>query len=396
MQGSFVRKRGFTWTAYYYLPDANGGRRQRSKGGFPTKAAAQAYLTNKVNAVQTGEYVETIKLTFGDYLTGHWLPIMKRSIRASTLDSYERMLKLHVIPRLGRLQIQDLTSGHLDSLYTDLLNGGRADGSGGLSPKTVRYIHNTVHKALRDAQRKQLIHRNVADSADPPRIHQSGSASMRTWTAEQVRAFLDGLTGHRLVAAYTLAATTGMRRGEVLGLRWRDVDFEARRLAVRQTVTCVNYKVAFSTPKTARGRRLIAVDTGTVAALQAHRRRQDEERAALGMAYQDLDLVFPKLDGTPTNPDFFSQCFDRTVARLKLPRIRLHDLRHTHATLALSAGVPPKVISDRLGHATVAFTLDVYTHAIPQMQEEAADQIAELIFGSDGGGNKEEKPDQSA
>ena len=277
------------------------------------------------------------------------------------------MLKLHVIPRLGRLQIQDLTSGHLDSLYTDLLNGGRADGSGGLSPKTVRYIHNTVHKALRDAQRKQLIHRNVADSADPPRIHQSGSASMRTWTAEQVRAFLDGLTGHRLVAAYTLAATTGMRRGEVLGLRWRDVDFEARRLAVRQTVTCVNYKVAFSTPKTARGRRLIAVDTGTVAALQAHRRRQDEERAALGMAYQDLDLVFPKLDGTPTNPDFFSQCFDRT-----------------------------KVISDRLGHATVAFTLDVYTHAIPQMQEEAADQIAELIFGSDGGGNKEEKPDQSA
>jgi integrase len=219
---------------------------------------------------------------------------------------------------------------------------------------------------------------------------------MRTWTAEQVRAFLDGLRGHRLVAAYTLAATTGMRRGEVLGLRWRDVDFEARRLAIRQTIISVNYKVTFGTPKTARGRRLIAVDAGTVAALQAHRRRQDEERAALGKAYEELDLVFPKVDGTPTNPDFFSQCFDRTVARLKLPRIRLHDLRHTHATLALSAGVPPKVISDRLGHATVAFTLDVYTHAIPQMQEDAADQIAELIFGPEDEGNKEEKPDQSA
>jgi integrase len=396
MQGSFVRKRGSTWTAYYYVPDAKGGRRQRSKGGFPSKAAARAYLTNKVNSVQTGEYVETIKLTFGDYLTGQWLPIMRRSIRPSTWDSYERMLKLHIIPRLGGVQLQNLTHQDLDDLYTDLLNTGRADGSGGLSPKTVRYIHNTVHKALKDAQRKQLIYRNVAESADPPRVGHSGSESMRTWTAEQVRTFLDGLSGHRLLAAYTLAATTGMRRGEVLGLRWRDVDFEARRLAVRQTVISINYKVTFGTPKTARGRRLIAVDASTVAALQTHRGQQDEEMAALGGAYQNLDLVFPKLDGTPTNPDFFSQCFDRTVTRLKLPRIRLHDLRHTHATLALSAGVSPKVISDRLGHATVAFTLDVYTHAIPQMQEDAADQIAELIFRANDEGNAKETPDQSA
>jgi integrase len=392
MQGSFARKRGSTWTAYFYVPKSDGTRQQRSKGGFRTKAEAQAFLTNSLNAVQKGDYVEPIKVTMTDYLTKQWLPIMEHSIRPTTWDSYQRMLKLHVMPRIGGVPLQNLTHQHLDSLYSELLTTGRSDGKGGLSPKTVRYIHNTIHKALKDAQRKQLVVRNVAEAADAPRLRQSEATAMKTWSGKQVRTFLAGLADHRLLAAYTLAATTGMRRGEVLGLRWSDIDFKTHRLAVRQTVIAINYKVSFGDPKTARGRRSIALDPTTVAELKAHHIRQRVERKALGAGYHDLDLVFPKVDGTPTHPDYFSQCFDRTVAKLKLPKIRLHDLRHTHATLGLAAGVPAKVMSERLGHATVAFTLDIYVHAVPQLDADAADQVAGLIFGDD----ESEEPEQTA
>jgi integrase len=393
MQGSFIKKRGSTWTAYYYMPDSTGKRRQRSKGGFGTKEEAQRYLSNTVTSVQTGDYVEPTNLTLGEYLNDQWLPIVQHSIRPSTWHRYQCEITLHVMPTLGGIKLQQLSQSHLDQLYVELLNNGRVNKPGGLSPKTVRSIHNLLHKALKDAQRKQLVHRNVADAADPPRINRSGSEGLRTWNANQVRIFLKGLSGHRLEAAYTLAATTGMRRGEVLGVRWSDIDSAFKHLAVRQTVISVNYELMFGTPKTAKGRRLLALDDITVAALEAHRNRQLEERTAIGDAYIDHDLVFPKLDGSPTHPDYFSQCFDRTVAKLGLPRIRLHDLRHTYATLGLAAGVPSIVISQRLGHANVAFTLDIYTHPVPALHEAAAEQVAGLIFGPD---NEEELlPDQT-
>lgn len=382
MNSGFVRKRGSTWTAYFYVLGENGERKQRSKGGFHTKAEAQAHVREALHTVQIGDYVERSPLTVSEYLQQKWLPIVKNSLRPSTFDSYQRMLRLHVIPRLGRLHLQNLSVKHLDELYTYLLREGRHAGPGGLSPKTVRYIHNTLHKAFKDAERKGLVAKNVAAMADPPKQRQSGSKEMKTWTPEELRTFLAALAGHRLEAAYILAATTGMRRGEVLGVRWSDFDIGRRRIAVRQTVLGINYKVSFGTPKTARGRRSIALDDATVAALVAHRERQAAERATVADGYQDHDLIFAKLDGSPINPDYFSQCFDRTVAKLPITRIRLHDLRHTHATIGLVVGIPPKVMSDRLGHATVAFTMDVYMHAIPRLESEAANQMAELIFGS--------------
>jgi integrase len=381
MQGSFVRKRGSTWTVYFYVPDAQGQRRQRTKGGFRTKADAQAHLITVMNKIQSGDFVERSKLTVSDYLQNIWLPLVESSLRPTTFDSYQRMLKIHVYPAIGGVALQRLSATHLDRLYADLLRDGRHERPGGLSPKTVRYIHNTLQKALKDAVRKGLISRNVASSADPPKHRQSGSHEIMTWTPAEVRSFLGALKGHRLEAGYILAVTTGMRRGEVLGLRWRDVDFSNQRLAVRQTVISVNYKVIIGEPKTAKGRRSIALDPATVAALQAHKSLQQADKKACEGPYKDLDLVFPKIDGSPTNPDFFSQCFDRTVAKLTVPRIRLHDLRHTHATIGLAAGVPPKIMSERLGHATVTFTQDVYMHAIPGMQEDAARLTASMVFG---------------
>jgi integrase len=173
-----------------------------------------------------------------------------------------------------------------------------------------------------------------------------------------------------------------MRRGEVLGLRWQDIDFDRRRLSIRQTIISIDYRVEISEPKTARGRRSVALDTGTVTALRAHRAAQNQLKLKLGEAWQDHDLVFCRDDGTPVHPDRFTQMFDKHVREGGLPRIRLHDLRHTHATLALAAGIHPKVVSERLGHSTVAFTMDVYSHAIPSMEAEAAETIANLVRGS--------------
>jgi integrase len=203
---------------------------------------------------------------------------------------------------------------------------------------------------------------------------------MKTWTADELAQFLDFVSDDQLYAAWVVAATAGLRRGEVLGLRWIDIDLNASRLSVQQTLVSVAYETRFSVPKTARSRRSVSLDATTVAALRAHRKRQLEERMSWGQAYRDSGLVVTREDGTLVHPDRFTQMFDKHVKDAGLPRIRLHDLRHTHATLALGAGVHPKVVSERLGHATVAFTLDVYSHAVPALQEEAADRIAALIF----------------
>ena len=175
-----------------------------------------------------------------------------------------------------------------------------------------------------------------------------------------------------------------MRRGEVLGLRWQNLDLEVGRASIAQTLVVVgSYEVQFSEPKTAKGRRMVALDAQTVAALRAHRERQVFESTLMGDAYEDEDLVFAREDGTPLHPDSFSDAFWRHADAAKLPRIRFHDLRHTHATLALAAGVHPKVVSERLGHASITITLDTYSHAIPAMQEAAAELVASLVFERD-------------
>lgn len=259
---------------------------------------------------------------------------------------------------------------------------GRADGKGGLSPKSVRNVHVVLRKALGDAVKWNNLPRNVAAFADPPKMRQSGDKEMGTWNAQELRAFLDFISEDRLYPAFYLDANTGMRRGEVLGVRWTDIDLDKGALSVRQTLLCVDYELEFGTPKTARGRRQIALDKGTVTILKAWKKRQLEERIAIGGGYHDEHgLVFTKVDGSPLHPDLFSQTFDRLVSKSGLPRIRLHDLRHTHATMALQANVPVKVVSERLGHASVAITLDVYSHVLPGMQEDAAEKVARLVFG---------------
>lgn len=373
-----VRKRGNRWAYVLDVGDEGGRRRQQWRSGFPTKREAQDALTQTLQQLQSGTHVEPSKATVAAFLD-EWLASVRASVRPATFATYTTLCTKHIAPALGPILLQKLAPSQLNAMYADLLASGRRDGKGGLSARTVRHIHTTVHTALAEAMRWGRVMRNVAELASPPRS--SANKEPATWAADELRAFLEHVHDDRLYAVYHLAATTGLRRGEVLGLRWRDLDLDGGRLSVSQTVISVDYRVLLSTPKTRAGRRSVALDLETVRTLRDHRRRQLEERLALGGYAEDHDLVFCALDGQPLHPGNLSKRFDKLVARGGLPRIRFHDLRHTHATLALRAGVHPKVVSERLGHADIAITLNTYSHAIPAMQEEAAAKVAALVFG---------------
>ena len=389
MQGH-IRKRTHTTktgkeTVNWYVVvdlgrDANNKRRQKWHGGFRTRKEAEVARTKIVGDLHEGTYSEPTKLTLRDWCQDKWLPTVKTQVKPSTFESYRRNMMHHVLPTLGGRNLRDIGPGQFNALYAELLSTGRRNGSGGLSAKTVRYIHTIVHKCLSDAIDAGHLATNVAERAKPPRPRASKPNEIHFWTPEQLRSFLASVAGHRLEAAWQLSAMTGMRRGEVLGLRWCDVDFDSGRLHVRQAVVSVAYEIIVSTPKNHLAR-VIDLDPRTVEHLRLHRKRQLAERDLWGTNYEDNDLIICKENGTPLHPQTYSQAFERMIAKLDLPRIRLHDLRHTHATIALRAGIPTKVISERLGHENPAFTLKQYAHVIPGMQAEAASAIAALVAG---------------
>jgi integrase len=254
-----------------------------------------------------------------------------------------------------------------------------------LSPRTVAYVHTILHRAFRDAVRWNLIVRNPADQADPPRGRPTERVRARTWTGEEIARFLDATADSRYSPLWRLIATTGMRRGEALGLRWDDIDLSEGRLSVNRTLVQVgDYRSgdtgsAWGTPKTARGRRAISLDPETVAALRAHRSRQHQERLAAGSLYGDQGLVFCSRIGHPMHPKVVSNQFRKAVARHAMPYLSVHGLRHSWATLALQAGIHPKIVQERLGHSTISITLDIYSHVNPAMDADAANTVAALI-----------------
>jgi integrase len=246
-----------------------------------------------------------------------------------------------------------------------------------LSPRSVQYAHRILSHAVKDAVDHGLPMRNPASLVKPPRVPKP---PMRVWSAEDARRFLAAVADDRLCALWTLLLTTGMRRGEVLGLHWEDVDLKRGRLAVRQTVVAIGYDVDISEPKTMTGRRSVSFDPTTVAALKKHRRRQSEDGLRARPAAEESDLVFMTEDGSMIHPDRISKVFAQLIEQHKLPTIRLHDLRHTAATFALTAGVHPKVVQERLGHANITITLDTYSHVLQGLQEDAGAKVAELVF----------------
>ncbi|MGH9032945.1 MAG: tyrosine-type recombinase/integrase [Acidimicrobiia bacterium] len=381
-----VSKRGSTWTIVLDVgPDpVTGRRRQKSKGGFRTRKAAEAGLRELSASVDAGQFVERSTKTVGEYLD-EWLEVVQPRLRPTTWNSYRQSVA-HIKGRIGAVPLQSLAPLEVENLYKQLLATSGRQGRL-LSSKTVRGIHVVLRKALADAERLGLVARNAAAAAKPP---VPDKYEHRTWTAEQLARFLDSIERERLAAAFVLLATTGMRRGEALGLRWGDVDLTAGRLSIVQTITTVRDKAVFSPPKTSRSRRSVSLDPVTFAALRDHRRRQNEERLRAGEAWSGSgDLVFTNEVGEPVHPSALSRLFVSSVRASGLPMIRLHDLRHTYATVALAAGVHPKIVSERLGHATIAVTLDLYSHVTPAIDAEAAALVASKIFDHRGTGEGE-------
>jgi len=355
-------------------------RRRETKAGFATRKECVAAMNKILVAVEQHNYSAPTKASVREYLVKEWLPAVKATIRPSTYNSYVQHVECHIVPHLGSVKLAKLTGSQVNALYAKLAESGRKDGKTGLSPLTIHHVHACLHKACKDAIRWGHISRNPLDVADPPRKKGDGTKEMQTWTKEQLKAFLASVKDDRLSPLWHTIAMTGMRRGEALGLRWSDVDLENGRLSVCRALIPTNREVVVSEPKTVKGRRVIALDPGTVEVLKAQAARQLEEQKEWDDLWIESGLVFTQENGAALDPESVTRYFRQAVKKSMLPQIRLHDLRHTHATLALQAGIHPKVVSERLGHATISITLDTYSHAIPAMQEEAAALIAHLVF----------------
>ena len=381
MRGHIANKGNRYYVVIYEGVDSSTGKpKRRWHAAGETRAEAEKLLAELVKRVHDGDYRAPDKITVGDYLLHRWLPAKQTRLKPTTAGVYERNIRLHINPNIGQIPLQKLQPEDLDGLYAKLLSDGKRNGKdGGLSARSVRAVHTTIQSALSDAVRKGTVVRNVADLADPPAAGRSEQA-MNVWTGDELRCFLEAISGHDLYPLYLLAATTGMRRGELAGLTWRNADLDAARLTVNQQILSVGYNLIESSVKSATSRRTIDLDPLTVAQLRRHRQNQLEQRMATGRRSDD-GYVFAKPDGSPVHPDYISQTFRRAVTKLDVPRIRLHDLRHTHASILLQQGVNAKVVSERLGHSSVAFTMTVYQHVMPGMQAQAAATFGAAVFG---------------
>jgi integrase len=376
-RGSVFRKNG----GWAFRVDAGfhaetGKRRQLLRQGFSTKRAAEEALADAVGAATRGMAVSRSTVKVGEFLDD-WFATARPSLRPTTARGYEQSIG-RLKRFLGNYQLQALTPMQVQRCYSDLLEKG-GHGGGPLAPKTVRHAHVVLRKSLADAERMGLLTRNAAAAARPPT---GESAELTTWSSDDLRSFLEAVEGHPYGIAFRLLAATGLRRGEVLGLRWSDVDFDLGQLAVANTITEVGADTVMGPPKTARSRRNVYLDRRTMTALREHRQRQRELRLAAGPAWDSAhDWVLTDELGGFVRPQSMSYEWRKLLRQLDLPRIRLHDLRHTHATLALKAGVHPKVVSERLGHANVGITLDLYSHVVPSLARDAAEQIMSSTYG---------------
>lgn len=376
------------WAIRFDQRDTAGRRvAQPRQRGFSTRRAAVRALRDRLGEVDRGTYVAPERTTFGRYLTEEWLPSLR--VKPSTAASYRRYVLRHLVPALGEVRLDGLTPQMLTAFYRGMETpGARLDGQpGALSPRTVRYVHTIARKALADAVEAGRLAMNPADRAKPPRVSEARPPEMRTWAADEWATFARWSkgSGDELYVAWLLLAATGMRRGELLGLRWRDLDLPGQALSVRRSVTWVRDesggRLVEGGTKTDRAR-VVALDSGTVATLRAYR----AARAEIGLwLVRDDSLVVSAPDGSPRHPERFSREWQRRLERCRrdtgvdLPPLHVHSLRHSHATWLLERGEHPKVVAERLGHSRVGITLDVYSHVTPSMQEGAAARIGAIV-----------------
>ena len=367
-EGSITRRKNGGWMAQYAVHTAEGRKRKTLYG--KTRQEVAAKLAKALSDREGGLTFDAGSLTVSEYLDRWLADSVKDTVRQRTWERYEQIVRVHIKPTLGRIKLKGLTPAHIRGLYREKLDAG-------LSPRTVQYIHTTLHKALKDAVGDGLIPRNVTEAVRAPR---PAKKEVRPLSPDQARTFLEAARGDRYEALYVLAVTAGLRAGELLGLKWEDIDLDVGTLAVRRTLSEARSGRFFEAPKNGKGRS-IKLTRQAVEALRIHRKRQNEERLRFGTLWQDSGLVFPAQTGTPMNAkNLTARSFKPLLERAGLSRtVRLHDLRHTCATLLLGKGVHPKIVQELLGHATLAITLDTYSHVLPNLQGEAVSAMESAL-----------------
>jgi integrase len=372
MKGHLERRGKTTWKIVLELGEDAAGKRIRKTPTFHgTQRQAEAEMNRLLHQLQTGTFIVEDKVTVSEYLERWLADYAEHATAKRTYLRYKEIIDLHLVPALGRLKLKDLRPMHIQSYYSEALVSGRRDGTGGLSAQTVLHHHRVLRAALRRAVKWQVLAVNPADAVSPPKPERH---EVTVLSQKEVAKLLKALEPTRLYVPAVIAITTGMREGEVLGLRWKDVDLEGARLQVRQTLQRAKNEVFFKTPKTGSGERLISLPPLTVKVLRRHKAEQNASRFSKGAAYQDHDLVLARDDGRPWHPGSFAAEWRRTTRDLEMP-VKFHNLRHTHATLLLANGEHPKVVQERLGHSSIGITMDTYSHVMPNMQKEAADRL---------------------
>jgi integrase len=340
----------------------------------PTKRELEALIVQELARIANGWFGEADakKITVSQYLT-RWIDSLQGSVRPSTKARYKQMMEQHVVPIIGRVQLAKLTPLQVQHLYANRLEKG-------LSPTTVDLLHNILHKALKQAVRWGLLTRNVTEAVDVP---QRTTPEFTVWDEQAVSHFVAVANTDNLAALWQLAILTGMRRGEMLGLKWEDIDLVRGMLSVKRTLSRgTKGTYTFGLPKTRHGRRLVSLPRSAVKALKSHRMKQLEARLALGVGYEDQGLVFANAVGEPLHPNTVAYQFKRLCKAADVPLIRIHDLRHTSATLMLANGEHPKIVQERLRHANISITLGRYSHVTMDMQRDAADRLDNLVNGT--------------
>lgn len=357
---------------WYYVIELGtpaGRRQRRKKRGFRTRREAERAEALEVASRARGEYIEASPETIGELLDRWLTTVARHKVRATTYVGYEATIRVHLKPHLGSLRVQHLTAARVQAFYSARLDAG-------VGARTITLAHLRLRQALAMAEREGVVRRNVCDLVDPPT---TTPAPGQSWTEDEARRFLAVASKHALHPLWALALATGLRRGELLGLRWQDIDLATGQLDVRQSIVILRGAPVVAEPKTAASKRRMRLPPDVVEALRAHRAAWLSQQLA-ARTWAEGDLVFCTREGKPLNPNNLYRYYRQIIAEAGVPPIRLHDARHTHGTILVAAGVSVRAVADRLGHSRTSVTLDTYAHVLPSMQDQAAEAIDKALF----------------
>ena len=366
MKGHIRERSSGRWAII--LDDPNSPSRKRRWHSFKgTKRQAQVECARLIAEIQRGSYIAPDRTTFAEF-ADRWLAHIKSQVTPKSYERYAGLMNQNIKPALGALVLTKLRPFQISSAYAAALTKGRRDGKeGGLSPRTVGHMHRVLKQALSQAVKWELLNRNPADAVDPPKVEWK---PVSTYDLPQTAEIIETVRGKPIFIPVLLAALCGLRRGEICALRWRNVDFDAAQISIVESLEQTKAGLRFKSPKSGKGRTVALSDT-MIEELRSHRAQRAQDLLQLGNRLSDKDFVVGHPDGTLMPPIYISQQWGYAIAKTKLAKLRFHDLRHAHATHMLANGVHPKVASERLGHSRVGITLDLYSHVIPGMQEDA-------------------------